>query len=105
MCDDRHGVDIRSVIVRKAARPRPRFRVLSNVMTIRFVAGTAVALDLALGALARSAGAQEAQRVFIKVPPVTRAQPSSATKLSIQVGPQQVLPNNSSIRIRGLPLS
>jgi hypothetical protein len=77
---------------------RSRFRLLSNV-----AAGAAVAIDLALGAWARAAAAQEAQRVVISVPAVTRAEPSSMTKLSIRVAPQKTLPNNSFIRIRGLP--
>jgi len=77
--------------------------LLLNVTTIRFAVGTAVAIDLALGAWARTAWAQEVQRVFISVPPVTHAQPSSMTRLSIRVGPQETLPKNSSIRIRGLP--
>jgi Cu-Zn family superoxide dismutase len=72
-------------------------------MTIGFAAGTALAVNLVIGTWTRAAWAQEAQNVFITVPPVTRAQPSATTQLSIKVGPLQKLPKNGSIRIRGLP--
>jgi Cu-Zn family superoxide dismutase len=82
---------------------RSRLRPSSNGTAIRFAAGTAVAIDLALGIWARAAGAQEAQRATITVPAVTRAEPASTTLLTIRVGPQATLPKNGSIRIRGLP--
>src|SRR5262245_16890941 len=97
-----HDLEIRGE-VGIASAARCCFRLLSNVMTIRFTAGMVVAMGLALATWTRAAGAQEAQRVSITVPPVTRAQPASTTQLSIQVRPQQTLPRNSSIRIRGLP--
>jgi len=50
------------------------------------------------------AWAQEVQRVSITVAPLTLAAPSSKTQLPIQVGPQDALPKNSFIRVRGLPL-
>ena len=79
------------------------FRFLSNVMRIRFAAATAAVVEMALGTGAQKAWAQEAQRVFITVPAITRAQPSSTTQFSIRVGPPETVPKNSSIRIRGLP--
>jgi len=82
---------------------RSCFRLLLDAKTIRFAAGTTVALGLALGTWARAAWGQEAQHACITVPPVTRAQPASMTQLSIQVGPHETLPKNSFIRIRGLP--
>ena len=80
-------------------------QVLKELSDVHFAHAkkTAVAIDLALGTWARAAGAQEAQRVFISVPPLTRAEPSSTTKLSIRVGPQETLPKDTSVRIRGLP--
>lgn len=82
---------------------RSWFSLLSSIVTIGFAAGTTLAIDLALGTWVRPAWAQEAQRVSITVAPVTRAAPSSKTQLSIQVGPQDALPKNSFIRVRGLP--
>ena len=89
--------------VRVGSAAGSRLRLLSNVTAVGFAAGAAVAIDLALGIWSRAAWAQEAQRATITVPPVTHAQPSSMTQLSIQVGPQDTLPKNSFIRIRGLP--
>src|SRR3974377_2407273 len=81
---------------------RPHLGLFANVRAIRFAAGTAVAIDLALGIWSLAAAwAPEAPRATITVQPVTRAQPSSMTQLSIQVGPQETLPKNSFIRIRG----
>ena len=46
---------------------------------------------------------KESPRVFITVAPLTHAAPASKTQLSIQVGPQGAVPQNSFIRVRGLP--
>jgi superoxide dismutase, Cu-Zn family len=97
VCMDAIG-DVRS---RRAGRFR--LRPLSTVTVIRFAAGTAVAIDLALGIWSRAAQAQDAQRATITVPAVTRAAPASTTQLSIRVGPQEKLPKDSTVRIRGLP--
>lgn len=82
---------------------RFRLRPLSTVTMIRFAVGTAVAIDLALGIWSQAAQAQDAQRATITVPAVTRAAPASTTQLSIRVGPQEKLPKDSTVRIRGLP--
>jgi Cu-Zn family superoxide dismutase len=68
-------------------------------MKIKFAAATAVVL----GTWAQAARAQEAQHASIIVPAITRAQPSSMAQFSIRVGPQQIIPKSSFIRIRGLP--
>jgi len=62
-----------------------------------------VALDLVSGTWTRPVSAQESQRVFITVAPLTHAAPSSKTQLSIQIGPQGAVLQNSFIRVRGLP--
>jgi Cu-Zn family superoxide dismutase len=72
-------------------------------MTIRFAAVTTTVVELVLGTLGQQAWAQEAQRFSITVPAITRTQASSTTQLSIRVGPQESVPKNSFIRIRGLP--
>jgi superoxide dismutase, Cu-Zn family len=95
-----HGIAIRCDIGVSAARSY--FHFLSNVMTIRFAAATAVLL-LVLAIWAQAPWAQVAQRVSIAVPAITRAQPSSTTQLSIRVGPQEAVAKNSFIRVRGLP--
>ena len=97
-----HDIGVRGDIrVRSALRSC--YRLLSKAMMVRFAVGTAVVFDLALGTWLQAARAQEGRRASITVPPVTRAQPSSMTRLSIQVGSQEALPKNSFIRIRGLP--
>jgi Cu-Zn family superoxide dismutase len=48
--------------------------------------------------------AQEALRASITIAPLTLAQPLSETRLSIRFGPKKLLPKNSSIRVRGLPM-
>ena len=83
---------------------RSCFRYLSNVMTIRFAAGTTLAVHLALGTWMWPVWAQEAQRVSITVAPLTLAAPLSKTQLSIKVGSRDALPKNSFIRVRGLPI-
>jgi Cu-Zn family superoxide dismutase len=72
-------------------------------MIVRLAVGTAMVVQLVLGTWAQAAWAQEAQRVSITVPAITRAQPSSTTQLSIRVGRQETVPKSSFIRIRGLP--
>ena len=51
---------------------------------------------------AASIGA-EFQRVFITIAPLTHAAPNSKTQLPIQIGPHGTIPQNSFIRVRGLP--
>src|SRR5262249_50649253 len=98
-----HGISVRgNVRVGNTNIVRSCFQVLSKVVTV-IAAGTAVVLHATLGTWSRTAWAQEARHASITVPPVTPAQPSSMTQLSIQVGAQETLPKNSFIRIRGLP--
>src|SRR5215813_7866442 len=98
-----HGISVRgNVRVGNTNIVRSCFQVLSKVVTV-IAAGTAVVLHATLGTWSRTAWSQEARHASITVPPVTRAQPSSMTQLSIQVGAQETLPKNSFIRIRGLP--
>lgn len=44
-----------------------------------------------------------AQRFGIAVAPMTLAEPATRARLQILVGPQEALPKNSFVRIRGLP--
>jgi len=76
---------------------------LSSVTTIRFAAAATTVVELILGTWGQAAWAQEAQRVSIAVPAITRAQPSSTTQLSIRIEPQETVPKSSFIRVRGLP--
>jgi superoxide dismutase, Cu-Zn family len=96
------GVHFRGRVVGRT-RMRSWFRFLSNAMTVKFVAGTTLVLNLALGTGVQPTWAQEAQRAAITVAPLTLATPSSKTQLSIQIRSQNALPMNSSIRVRGLP--
>jgi Cu-Zn family superoxide dismutase len=96
-----HGFAIRSEVGFSLARSC--FYFLSTVMTIRFAAATLAIVELVIGTWAQAAWAQQAQRVSITVPAITRALPSSATQLSIRVRPQETVPKSSFIRIRGLP--
>jgi Cu-Zn family superoxide dismutase len=73
-------------------------------MTVGLAAGTTLALDLTPQPWVRTAWAQEVQRPSLTVAPLTLAAPSSKAQLPIQVGPQDALPKNSFIRVRGLPL-
>jgi superoxide dismutase, Cu-Zn family len=72
-------------------------------MAIGLAATATLAPDFASAPLVRPVSAQESPRVFITVAPLTHAAPASKTQLSIQVGPQGVVPQNSFIRVRGLP--
>ena len=93
-----------SGFVRGRRRVRFGCRLLAHVMTIGLaIATTTLALDLAPGPWVRPVWAQEARRISITVAPLTRAVPESKTQLSIQVGPQDALPKNSYILVRGLP--
>ena len=96
-----HGIDVENDVGVRAAQTC--FRFLSSVTTIRFAAVTTTVVKLVLGTWGQAAWAQEAQRFSITVPAITRTQPSSTTQLSIRVGPEQIVPKSSSIRIRGLP--
>jgi hypothetical protein len=51
------------------------------------------------------AAAQRAERPRITAPPTILAQPASQTALAIEVGPPGSLPNNTFVRLRGLPAS
>ena len=95
------GIDVESDVGVRAARTY--FHFLSSVMKIRFAALTTTIVGLILGTWGQAAWAQEAQRFSITVPAITRTQPSSTTKFSIRVGPQESVPKSSFIRIRGLP--
>src|SRR5215510_86322 len=98
-----HGISGRgNVRVGNTNTVRSCFHLFSKVVTV-IVAGTAVVFHATLGTWSRTAWSQEARHASITVPHVTRAQPSSMTQLSIQVGAQETLPKNSFIRIRGLP--
>ena len=99
-----HDIGVRGDIrVRSALRSC--YRLLSKAMMVRFAVGTAVVFDLALGTWLQAARAQEGQRASITVPPVTRAQPSSMTRLSIQVGSQEALPRTASFAYAVYPPS
>jgi Cu-Zn family superoxide dismutase len=95
------GIDIRSDVGVSAARSC--FPFLSSAMSIRFAVATTTIVELVLGTCGQAAWAQQAQRFSITVPAITRTQASSMTQLSIRVGPQETVPKNSFIRIRGLP--
>jgi superoxide dismutase, Cu-Zn family len=96
-----HGIGVRGD-VGVGNTVRSCFHHASKVATV-IAAGTAVVFHVTLGTCSRAAWSQEAQRATITVPPVTRAQTSSMSQLSIHVGAQETLPKNSFIRIRGLP--
>jgi Cu-Zn family superoxide dismutase len=82
-------------------RSRIRFghRLLAHATAIGIAAG---AISL-LGSWVRPASAQDAQRVYISVAPLMHATPDSKAQLPIQIGPQGAIPQDSFIRIRGLP--
>jgi superoxide dismutase, Cu-Zn family len=82
-------------------RPGIRFghRLLANAAAIGIAAGTIGLLD----SWVWPAAAQDAQRVFITVAPLMHAVPDSKAQLPIQVGPQGAIPQDSFIRVRGLP--
>ena len=60
-------------------------------------------LTLVCAALLPSVSAQEAQRVSISVAPIIHAAANTTADLSIQLGAEGVVLQNSFIRVRGLP--
>ena len=78
-------------------------RFLADGMAIGLAASATLALNPASELWVRPVLAQESQNVFITIAPLTYAAPDSKTQLSIQVGPQDAVPQNSFIRVRGLP--
>jgi superoxide dismutase, Cu-Zn family len=89
--------------IRVRSALRSSCRLLSEAMIVRFAVGTAMVVQPVLVIWTQAAWAQEARHASITVPPVTRAQASSTTQLSIQVGPQETFPKSSFIRFHGLP--
>jgi superoxide dismutase, Cu-Zn family len=68
--------------------------------------GLLAAIALLIGAFAwlSTGSAQEAPRAAINIAPVTFAVSASETRLALRVGPKKLLPKNSSIRVRGVPI-
>jgi hypothetical protein len=87
----------------RAACERPVRFSLPLVGAFALAVATTLAGNPETGSLAQHAEAQQAQRVDVTVPAITRAEPASRTRLQIQVGPQEAIAKNSFIRIRGLP--
>lgn len=81
-------------------RTRPPGRVLSSIGIALTLCAFAVIVSELQGWRAQ---AQQPQRVVIRVAPMTQAEPTSNTRLVIQVGPREAIAANSFIRIRGLP--
>ena len=65
----------------------------------------AFALCVALAAAASDYAAAQREGSRVSVAPAILAEPASQVALSIQVGPPGALPNNSFVRLRGLPVS
>jgi superoxide dismutase, Cu-Zn family len=85
---------------------RVRLRLFVDVLAIGVaMSATTLALTLVLAAWAPRASAQDAQRVFITIAPVTQVAPDAKTQLPVQIGPQGVVLRNSFLRVRGLPPS
>jgi len=76
-------------------------RLRAEAVAIGFA--VTLGLDLGFGALVPPVSAQEAQRVFITIAPLTHVAPDAKTQLAIQIGPQGAVLQNSFIRVRGLP--
>jgi superoxide dismutase, Cu-Zn family len=95
-------------VQRGGADARRRKRCYSPALAHGATIGTVAALALLVGlgafAWVAAGSAQEAPRAAISVAPVTFAGPASETRLSIRVGPKKLLPRNSSIRVRGVPI-
>ena len=81
-------------------RTRPPGRVLSSIGIALTLCAFAAIVSALQGWRAQ---AQQPQRVVIRVAPMTQAEPTSNTRLVIQVGPREAIAANSFIRIRGLP--
>src|SRR5262245_6577704 len=65
----------------------------------------ALAVALMLTGAAAPAAAQRGEAPSISVAAAILAEPASQAALQIQVGPPSSVPNNSFIRLRGLPSS
>jgi hypothetical protein len=76
-----------------AARHRHRSKALTSALCIVLLAGLA----------GQAAAQRDSSRISVAAAIV--AEPASQVTLSIQVGPRSSLPNNSFVRIRGLPAS
>src|SRR5262245_5427168 len=68
-------------------------------------AGRIGLVGLMFAAALQSARAADRGQPKITVAPTILAEPASQAALSIQIGPPEALPNNSFIRLRGLPFS
>jgi hypothetical protein len=78
-------------------------RLTRHIARLVILAAAVLLVDPELAGRLGSARAQQPQRLVISVAPVVRAEPASRARLSIQVGPRDMLAKNSFIRIRGLP--
>jgi superoxide dismutase, Cu-Zn family len=83
-----------------------RLRLFADLLAIGVAfSATTLAVTLVLAALVPPASAQEAQRVFITIAPVTQVASDAKTQLPVQIGPLGVVLRNSFLRVRGLPPS
>jgi len=74
-----------------------------KTLTIVLAAAAIVAIDMASRAWLQPLCAQQAQRVSLAVAPMTHAAVASETHLPILVEPKAALPENSFLRVNGLP--
>jgi len=90
----------------RAARERVRGRVRPRQRPgapCAAAVGLALAIPVGMSPAERAAAQADAPR--IAVPATLAAEPASQTVLPIQVGPPGSLPNNTFVRLRGLPAS